>query len=243
MHHHRRRLHRHRRFADPVGPDRTGPFGADISVIDDVQPLAQGGGGQGEHCPLVVRAFEGQNDAFRGGREIDGIDKPGGPGRRRLNRGLYSQSGACGLLRPTLQDLGMGNGDILPMLLLEPLQQNRYEALNQAPGQPDHHRRTVGVLPRKPDTVFRVDVLGGDAVEGVGHWFDKSLDGIFAPSSGWRSRHSNKGGRRNPESLTERTYLANVEVSLASEDFRDNALASNIMHIDLLEAVLLHQKL
>jgi len=71
-------------------------------------------------------------------------------------------------LRPTLHDLGMGSGDNLLMRVSQPLQEDRDQSLDQALGQPDHHRRTVSILTGEPQAVFSVDVLGGDAVEG-GH--------------------------------------------------------------------------
>lgn len=56
-------------------------------------------------------------------------------------------------------------------------------------------------------------------------------------------RVSNERCRRDAEPLAQRTHLANVELALASQDFRYNALAANLREIALLEAVLLHQKL
>ncbi len=37
--------------------------------------------------------------------------------------------------------------------------------------------------------------------------------------------------------------MANIQISLAGEDFRHDALAANLAQIGLLETVLLHQKL
>ena len=55
-------------------------------------------------------------------------------------------------------------------------------------------------------------------------------------------RASHEGGGRNPKAFAERPNLANIELPLARQDFRNHALTANLVQIALFDAVLFHQK-
>ena len=57
------------------------------------------------------------------------------------------------------------------------------------------------------------------------------------------ARQSDKDGRRNTEALGKPLDLARIQLSLARQHFRDNALAADLRQVRLPQAVSLHQML